>query len=256
MIVFIAGMPRAGSMWTYNVIRSCLAAAGKTVLPEEPPVNERDAIMEAVSKPVSGDAVYCIKTHERLPLDLPNARYVCNYRDVRDAMVSYMRFMGCDVDFGLKTVQWMMDLTDYYFSAAPERRVTISYDAIGASGGVRLIESLCRFLGLNIPKKTIKQIAQKYAKSRIRNLVKTLNRVELDNSGAPVQSGQAGQITAAPGTHGDFRVYHKATGFQARHITATKNAEWKQLLAEADQRRLMELTGDWLSRYGFVNVSD
>ncbi len=250
MIVFIAGMPRAGSMWTYNVVKSCLAAAGKRVLPEEPPVNERDAILEAVSRPVAG-GVYCIKTHERLPLDLPGARYICNYRDVRDAMVSYMRFMKCDFEFGLKTVKWMMDLTDYYFSAPPERRLAVPYEAVSASNTTRLIESICQFLEIDVPRKTIKQISQKYARSRIRNLVKTLNSVELDEQGRPVKKAHADQVVSAPGTKGDYRAYHKATGFQARHITSTRSREWSELLSEDDQRRLLALAGEWLVRYGF-----
>ncbi len=48
MIIFVAGMPRAGSMWTYNIVRELLKSKKCTVLPEKIPVSENDLITEAL----------------------------------------------------------------------------------------------------------------------------------------------------------------------------------------------------------------
>ena len=219
-------MPRAGSMWTYNVTRACIHAAGLKVLPEKPPVSEREIIIEAVNQQTPAGSVYCIKTHETLPLDLPDTRYICNVRDVRDALISYMRFMKCDTEFGLKAVQWMMDLTDHYMSTPRDRLLPIRYDDISPANPAPLVERIAKFAGLDLPRKSIKQIARRYTRSQVRSLIDNLNKVSLDEEGNLLDTGKERDFTSAPSADGTHRAYHRDTGFQARHITAPRDQEW------------------------------
>ena len=39
-VVWVASMPRTGSMWAYNVVRELVRAAGRAVEPERVPVDE------------------------------------------------------------------------------------------------------------------------------------------------------------------------------------------------------------------------
>ena len=88
-------------MWTYNVARASIRRMSITLIPDtDVPVDEKQLLRAALQYGAITRDCYCIKTHEYLPLDVPNTRIICNYRDVRDAMLSHMRFMhldfGCD----------------------------------------------------------------------------------------------------------------------------------------------------------------
>ena len=243
MNIFIAGMPRAGSMWTYNVARACLSAAGKQVLPVEPPVNDKDALRYALTYPDSKDSAYCVKTHEYLPLKLPRARFICNYRDVRDALISYMRFMKCDFPQGLKIVQAMMDLTDHYLSANDDKVLGIHYADVVAADTLPTVERIADFIGVTLPQAQLADIDRQFHKSEIGNLVNQLGAV--DNAAAD------DKYTSAPNMDGTQRVYDKATGFQQNHITATVDAEWRTVLTKPQQAELQRLAKPWLVRYDF-----
>jgi len=111
--IFVAGMPRAGSMRTYNVVRRLIVLAGKSPWPERVPTDERSIIEDAFSKPAGDGRVYCIKTHYAIPLDRPDITILCNIRDIRDATLSFMRFMKCPFDVALESARESMKITDH-----------------------------------------------------------------------------------------------------------------------------------------------
>lgn len=109
-------MPRSGSMWTYNVARSLINLSGQSFIPKDCMVDESSILLElSDSQPTDIDFA-CIKTHHCItPLDNSKVKFICNYRDVRDSMLSYMRFMKCGFDKAIDVVVGMMNLTDHYF---------------------------------------------------------------------------------------------------------------------------------------------
>jgi hypothetical protein len=251
MVILIAGMPRAGSMWTYNIARECIRAAGHSPLPHEPPIIEKDALMEAVKNAHDKRRYYCIKTHEHVPLVFPVAKIICNYRDVRDAMVSYMKFTHCDFEYGLHIAGRMMSLTDHFFMAGPSRLLKIHFDEVSKSNNAALVGRISEFLGLDLPRKDIKNIHNKYTKARVRSLVNTLGKVDIDASGQLRAPGSDNRFISTRNRDGTYRAYDRKSGFQGRHITATRDAEWKIIFTEEQQKRLLDLTSDWLTRHGF-----
>ncbi len=90
MIVFIAGMPRSGSMWVYNVTRALIRSCGKIPVPENMPPDDESRINNAFKIQLGDNEVYIIKTHKVLKPGLPGVKIIYTYRDVRDAMLSYM----------------------------------------------------------------------------------------------------------------------------------------------------------------------
>ena len=68
-VVWVAGMPRSGSMWTYNVARELARRVGYRVLPETVFVTDADACAYANHEIASyrdPKTVFVIKIHARL----------------------------------------------------------------------------------------------------------------------------------------------------------------------------------------------
>lgn len=251
MNVFIAGMVRAGSMWTYNVTRASLGDMGYTLVPgDDIPVNEGALLRSALQQgPVSSEC-YCIKSHEYLPLDILNTFYICNHRDVRDAMLSHMRFMKFDFEHGLKMVQAYMNLTDHYCDIPRRNVLRLAYNDM-VSAPVKTVREINAFLGREIDRKTAKQIAGQFDKSRVKALLKKMENVSLDQQGGVLDQQQA-EYTSAANVDGTHRAYHRGTGFSGNHITSTKPGEWRYVLDASQQERLMDLSRHWLIKYGYT----
>jgi len=252
MIILIAGMPRAGSMWTYNVARACIRSTGLQVLPEEPPINEEEVLREALTNTDKTENIYCIKTHEHVPLNFPIDRIICNYRDVRDAMISYMRFTHCTFEFGLHIAERMMSLTDHFFMASPNKLLKMHFDDIRKSNTAPQVGNISNFLGLDIPNRKIKAISDQFSRKKISGLVNRLNRINSEEADQATEPSRDNDYGAARNRDGSYRTYDKKSGFQSNHITATKDAEWKTLLTADEQEQLARLTNSWLVRHGFT----
>ena len=252
MIILIAGMPRSGSMWTYNVARECIRTTGDTPLPIEPPVVEKDALHEALEYANDDCKTYCIKTHEHVPLNFPIDKFICNYRDVRDAMVSYMKFTHCDFGYGLHIAERMMSLTDHFFMVQPARLLKIHFNDVKKSNTTSLVRRISEFLEIDLPQKDIKKIQNKFTKTKVRNLVNVLSHVDISKSGQLKKPELSKSYISTLNRDGTYRAYDRKSGFQGNHITATKDAEWKTVFTEEQQEQLLNLTSDWLIRHGFT----
>ena len=122
-------------MWAYNVTRALLSHSGLEVIPEAVPKDEDQAMRLAFGSPVADGQICCIKVHRSLSPKLGEMRVVFTYRDVRDALWSYMRFMNCDFHTALPVIHQMMVMTDpeNFFLPQPEDllvNLTESYDLI------------------------------------------------------------------------------------------------------------------------------
>ena len=252
MIVFVAGMPRAGSMWTYNVVRAIFEAKGWSVLPEEVPVNEHALIKEALLSGQKEKVVYCIKTHLPLKSPLPtkhDVRIINNIRDVRDACLSFMRFMHADYDAGIHAMKSMMRITDYYAAEFGENMLSVRYEDL-TSAPLNVLEKICGFLKIDLPENGKKEILQKFDRSNIRKKLQELPKVEPD-ANALVDPEHRSQFEAVKNRDGTYRTYEKATGFQSNHITSSVDGEWKTYFDKSESEQLTNLSKQWLSRYGY-----
>jgi Sulfotransferase domain len=252
MIVFVAGMPRAGSMWTYNVVRAIFEAKGWTVLPEEIPVNEHALIKSALVSEQNENEVYCIKTHLPLKSPLPtkhDVRIISNIRDVRDACLSFMRFMHADYDAGIHAMKSMMRITDYYLSQFGDDLLSVRYEDL-TSTPLNVLKNICGFLKVDLSENEKKEILQRFDKSNIQKKLQGLPKVEPDAL-APVDSELSSKFVPVKNRDGTYRTYEKATGFQSNHITSSADGEWKTYFDSSKAEQLIDLSRDWLSRYGY-----
>ena len=91
--VWIASVPRTGSMWTFNITRELVRAAGFGVVPDLVPNNDEEMVRiggERVDAPASRE-VAVLKIHVRMRPDTPLSLFIVPRRDLRDSRVSSPR---------------------------------------------------------------------------------------------------------------------------------------------------------------------
>lgn len=254
MIVFVAGMPRAGSMWTYNIVRALLESKKFTVLPKDIPVDEKPLITAALqSSPVDGE-VYTIKTHQRLMSPLisrHDIRIINNVRDVRDACLSFMRFTHVGFDEGLVSMQHMMDTTDYYQQSFKDNVLNIRFEqVIGQPADT--IKTIAGFLDLDCSDRQIEEIEDRFSRESVKKKIDQFSRLKVDAKGAVKGAKHKAKYDAVQNKDGSFRIFDKSTSFQSNHITSKGEGEWRSVFTEEQTTRINALTADWLARYGYV----
>jgi len=237
-------------MWTYNVTRRLLKASGYKPLPEKIPVDDKVAIQESLKRNPGKKGVFCFKTHRRIEPIAPEMKIICPYRDVRDAMYSYMKFMQCPFQRALKAVRGMMENSDYYLKQKADNIFPLRYDEIVNSPKIT-IGKIAGFLELKVADSAIKETAAALSRERMRKYLKGLDGVKVDEAGKLQSKAQAMRYAAVPRFDGSHRIYDHSTGFQSNHITTGKEGEWREQLTTEQQKALMELTAPWLKKYGF-----
>jgi hypothetical protein len=249
-IIFVAGMPRAGSMWTYNVARRLITFSGKRPWPDRIPANERATVEKAFTRPAGPGKVYCIKTHFKLALDRPDIRILCNVRDIRDATLSFMRFMKCPFETALESARESMKITDYYLRSGSRFVLPVDYDDI-ASQATSLVTRIARFIGVEPDSTEIDDIVTQLSRDHTAARLRKLGNVTVDQRGAIESPEHANRYTSIRNIDGSYRVFDHETGFQSNHITSSRAGEWREIFTAEQQRVLNDLLGDWLQRYGF-----
>jgi len=257
MRIFIAGTPRTGSMWTYNVTRALLESEGNTILPAETPAHEKEemkAIQEAYASEPAENTVYCIKTHLLLKSGLPKTKIITNYRDVRDTMISFIRFMQMEkvdnfFEFAKKILSGHMQQTDYFFEKHPGS-LKIRFTDI-ASDPVKIINGINEYLGLHAEEDQILRIKEKFSKARVSKLIERLNKVSFSARGQIIGEENTNAYKLLGSSEGKYRVFDNETGFQTCHITSWKDGEWKVYFTPQQRLEINALVAEWLKKYNF-----
>lgn len=227
-------------MWTYNVVRQLVSLAGKTPWPEKVPPDESATIREALSKPADAGHIYCIKTHCALPVDRDDIKIICNVRDIRDATLSFMRFMKCPFEAALQSARDSMQITDHYLGSASLSVLPVDYDDLVLEPAA-VVARVADFIGVDVDDKGIDGIVSRLSRDRVAARLEELAAVDADSV----------RYARIRNLDGSARVYDYETGFQSNHITSNRDAEWREVLDADQQRMLNELLGDWLLRYGY-----
>ncbi len=249
MIVFVAGMPRSGSMWVYNISRALIRAQGRIPVPENMPLDDLLRINQAFQTQLGDNEDYIIKTHKVLKPDLPGVKIIYSYRDVRDSMLSFMRFMHCGFNKGIKSVKSNMQLTDYYFEKH-HNIVRIRYDDIITKPDGVIIE-IGDFINCSVSKDSAEAIADQYSRENVKKIINTLENVTINETGKIQGSEELEDFETVNNIDGSYRVIDKKTRFQTNHITSKKEGEWRDVLSEEQKEVLMKVASDWLNKYNF-----
>lgn len=216
-VVWIASATRCGSMWTYNVTRELIRAAGFEVLPARVP--QRDEAMwclgeQGIRDPSTG-RVRVLKIHSLLPPDLPHARFIVPRRDLREILISSMRFTRSGFEDSLRFVDQAVAANHYYGAFPDDRTLWLEYEDIVACPA-KVAHAIGDFLGLVVRDGTRSEIVRRYSKESVRSLVK---RREEDVERRIREGGVVAPDELVRLGRENVRVFDTATGFQTGHVS-------------------------------------
>ena len=243
-IFWVCGMPRSGSMWTFNVVRKILVYANKNVYPKFIPQDGEDAIKEAnigLQNTNKSDK-WVLKVHIPLNKDFPSSKFIVNRRDLRDALISFQRFMKCDFNYALKMQGNCGRLIRYYESFPRELCLFIDYKDMLQAPEI-VVKRISNFVGVALKEDEVKKIVHEFSKENVVDLIsRTHDRVkEMINSNTPVPENEiVGNSTKY------WRAIDANTGFQSGHVSDYVEGDWKKILTEMEQQLVNEELKEFL----------
>lgn len=247
-------MPRSASMWTFNVTRSLLGEAGLNVFPRTVPKSDHEMVAEARNglRNDSPDNVWCLKVHSGLRNATPANRFICTFRDPRDAIVSFMRFMRQDFDQALCHVAIWTQLCDHYRAFPPDLSLCLDYERI-VSHPHDVAARISAFLGLGLERYNIANTVSAFERDQVRLRIASLAS-DAERRRASGDVNIADVLILHP--DGTMRFCDPQTGFQSDHISDYRDGDWRILLTPDQQRRLDQMIGDWLAQHGYDRKHD
>jgi Sulfotransferase domain len=239
-IVWIASAARCGSTWVQNVTRGIARAAGLEVLPAKATFRDTDKIAaaeEGMHDPEPG-RVRVLKTHHLLSFNVPLSRFILPRRDLKDSMVSYMRFMRCDFENAMTFARTVLKTERHYGVFPRERALTIDYSGI-ITRPEETAQKIAAFLEVPLDEQSISAIVDEFSKENVARLIarKEQNVEQRQRLGLPIGCNEV--ILSGREI---VRVYDTATGFQSGHISDYQDGDWKTILSADQIARLEALT--------------
>jgi len=250
-VIWVASMARAGSMWTNNVIRDALTQAGYEVLPKYVLWSNGEMRRVYVDEALPDQdprRVYLFKIHNRLDPEMPRSYFVSTIRDIRDAMMSWMRFMNSDFDSALRAAVDMSNTCDHYLKFPEGRHTRIRYVDIVQSPAATL-RYLCQRLAITVADERIDEIVTRYSKA---NVIKRIAAKEQSYQEGVKKGIDIADVEGIPGLNDSIRVYDKDTGFQSGHVSGYQEGDWRTILTADQIAKLHEQLGPWFERNGFL----
>ncbi len=246
-IVWIVGMGRSGSMWTYNVTRELLRACGYRVLPERVPRTQEQTLAEAPIALADGhpENRWALKVHNRISPRMHRSRFVMTRRDPRDVLVSLMHFTPCRFDKALRGTAYFTRIVDYYRSFPPKILLDLHYPDI-AERPAEVVGRIAQFLGLQPTIAAVDEILVRFSKQSVLEMVRRLDEAERQESNRPSGREVVVRVDA------NARLMNVNTGFQSRHVSDYCDGGWRHLLSTQEQARMQRALGPWLERNGYA----
>lgn len=247
--IWIASVPRTGSMWTFNVARDLVRAAGTTPKPELVP--QDDAEMEAIGRAgiEAGDGVYVLKVHTHIEADLPHSFYVVTHRDLRDSVVSFMRFTHGDFDAGLRFAAGAIRSEQHFSTFPADRTLHLDYAEITGEPGI-VVAKLGARLGIPTPAPLVAEIVARYAKDKVRERLVAREQALREKIAARQPVDRRDFIAQGDRS---LRAFDTATGFQSGHVSDYREGDWRKILTPAQQGALAALIAEgeaWRAKQG------
>ncbi len=236
--VIVAGSPRTGSMWTFNVTRELLRLAGHSVTPAEVPNNDEGMVdhLRDVLKNPHAEGICTLKVHCRLP-QTPETRFIINHRDMHDVLISLMRFKNISFEEGLEAISSIKTTDDYYTNFSTDIGLQLQYAEI-TNNPMRAAKSIVRFLELDLQGNDVDGVIEKYSKESVKRRIADVekNIMERDSKGQHISPDEL--VLRKSGKH---RAFDLETGFQSGHVSDYEDGDWKSILTSGQQEQLNDL---------------
>lgn len=215
-------------------------AEGQIVFPGKTDVfvNENEMVMmiNNVINSSHYDGMCVLKTHEPYE-SFQKARFIHVNRDLRDILVSTMRFMNFDFDTALNFVAGNARIAEHYRKFPSDVLINIDYADIIANP-VHVAESLCDFLKLRLTSAHVREIVSDFAKEKVAAITKDLGKPLAD---APSSDRPRVKIRQEDGHE---RRLDLLTGFQEGHVSDYQCGDWRTLMSPEQQEAMTRVFGE------------
>lgn len=177
-------------------------------------------------------------------------RIISPYRDIRDAIVSLMKFMKCSFEQALAHAQGQMDTVDYYTAQDPALVLPLKYEVI-INEPADTIARINSFLDLNVDAQTQAAIAARFSMSEVKSRLNELQRLSTDQRDQLDSGAHAADYETITNVDGSERIFDRSSGFQSNHITTGHDGSWRSELSEQQQDVMMKAVATWLEKHEF-----
>lgn len=249
-IVWIASMPRSGSMWVFNLTRAMLEASGRSIRPTRISQRDRDMFGDADRALEDSDpnTVWVLKVHSTIARNAPKSRFIYSFRDPRDALISFMRFMDFDFDTAVRHIPTWIGITDHFANFPDSVCCSIDYADI-VDDPIRVASVIARFLGLSVSAATLDTLVKRFSRENVQTLI-SRTEAELRRRASAGETLARDDVVLKDGKV--VRVFDTSTGFQTGHITGYRDGDWRSILDDEQKRHLETEFGAWLRRRGYA----
>ena len=243
-LALIVSMPRTGSMWTYNIVREMYRMGGYPVFPSEAQISE-DEITEQINAVINEphcEEICVLKTHRSFGA-FHNTRFIYNYRNLMDVLISTMRFMNFEFEDALGFVAGYSRITDHYRQFSPEIAIGLDYIDI-AEDPLSVALSLRDFLNLQLTVTQIETVVDKFTKGKVESLTANLGKGYTgDNELGAENSSSSRPFARIQQEDGHERNFDLLTGFQSGHVSDYKCGDWRRILTPEQQEVASRVLG-------------
>ncbi|MGC2661250.1 MAG: sulfotransferase domain-containing protein [Bryobacteraceae bacterium] len=169
MLLFCDGMPRSASTWVYNVAFALL----KNVVPEcqicRTHNEDSRAALETLGNTADWRIVKCHKLddHARDIFRAGNARAIYSYRDVFDAIASFLVMFRFSFDDCLQVMEESLDVYDFHRETG--YFLALDYESI-VNSPRQTVDKIARFLNLQVASSAIAAIDEQHSLTTIKEL--------------------------------------------------------------------------------------
>ena len=243
-------MPRAGSMWTFNVTRSALHDCGFTVMPKQIPHSNKEMIelSRRALKDEDSNSIHVLKVHSPLSPDDPNSRIIVPRRDLRDALISYWRFSGTNFKHALAMAKGSGQMCDHYAAFSEGQALQLDYETI-RDAPKETLGRVAKFLHLDLDDEATARICRRFSKDKVQKLISDTERQLAEDR---KRDGNIAPERYVKKRDGTYRAFDLATGFQGGHVSDYRDGDWRKILTNKQNRIMHEVLGDWLSANGYL----
>ena len=236
--IWIASVPRTGSMWTTNIIREIFLEGNLNVFPKNQIQYDKEILNYYNSEAQLDDNKlnkYVLKIHSKLTVLPPRSKIITNIRNPYDICASHNEFMKCDLD---KSISVASDLSNWlnYYKKLYNDIFLVKYEDIENQTNI-LIQKLSEFCGVKLSEMQIQNIILKYSKNKVMNLIKK-NDEEIKTKMNKNEIIDKKKIVRF--RDGSYRSFDINTGFQTRHISQRQSGEWKKVFSAQEVNIIIE----------------
>ena len=252
--IWIASVPRTGSMWTTNIIREIYTVSNFNVLPKHIIQYDKEWVDYYNSNAQLDENelnIYIFKIHSKLTVLPPRSKIITNIRNPYDICASHNEFMKCDLVKSINVAKDLINWKNYYKSLSKDI-FEVKFEQI-ENYTKDLINKLSTFCNLKLSAIQIENIIEKYNKSNVQNIIKKNDEYikKQKNENKILDNKKIVKFK-----DGNFRSFDLYTGFQSGHISQRKAGQWRDMFSKEEISTIIKQLDEIATELGYPSEKE